>query len=480
MPSLELSRRALLRGLGGVAVALPMLEIMQGSTKSAWAAPPPKRYLFAYCGISVGSWLESGAWQGNHLIPSTVGPGYSPKDAFASLETRGVTSDVSVVTGLKIPWDTGGGVPAGGRVVNFHGNSVQPQITGNRVAASGDDPVGPSSDQLVADAIAGGTTHRLLSYRVEADTSGFGTFGCLSFRSDGPEAAIESPRLAYESLFTGFTPPDPTQAAQAQQVLRRRQSVLDIVRGDVERLLPRLGAWDRQRMQRHFEEIRALETRLDAIPPTTSATCYMPPHPGDDPTVGDPVYTGDNLGYSAHANYSHEDERAPLFVDLIHMAFACDLSRVATLQFNRWKSYLNMLPLTGAMSDLHELTHGAGSGADLARAIDWHVDHYAQLVSKLKGTPDGLGGSLLDHTAMVMAFEGGQGFDPEGGDPIDGHSTENMAMLIAGRAGGLNAGQHVACNNTRHPAHVVASAMKAVGAGETLGEVSGTVPELFV
>jgi hypothetical protein len=61
------------------------------------------------------------------------------------------------------------------------------------------------------------------------------------------------------------------------------------------------------------------------------------------------------------------------------------------------------------------------------------------------------------------------------------HSTENMACLIAGRAGGLSSGRHVQAPDDRnHPGNVLVSAMKAVGvAGEALGEVSGSIPELF-
>jgi hypothetical protein len=480
MRSFRLSRRALLHGLGGVAVALPALEIMSGG-RAARAATPPKRYVLAYCGISTGTWKGGGTWQADYVTPSIVGPGYDVKPALQSLADQGVAGDVSVVSGLQIPWNTGGGVPPGGRVVNFHGHSVLPQLTGMRQELDAW-PTTASSDQIVADAIAGDTTHRLLTYRMEADTYGFGLPGYMSFRANGePETPFESPRLAYESLFTGFTPPDPAEAALAQKQLLRRKSVLDLVKGDVERLVPRLGAWDRARMERHLDEIRELEKRIDAIPPSVTETCYPLLDPGDDPPVGDPVYTGEDLGYSSHANYSHEEQRAAVMVDLIHMAFACDLSRVATLQLNRWKSYLNMLPLIGVSSDLHELSHGGGSDdLDLARAISWHVGHYARLLAKLKGTPDGLGGTLLDHTAAVMTFEGGQGYDPEGGDAVDGHSTENMTMLIGGRAGGLVPGTHVALGNQKHPANVIVSAMNAVGlTGDTLGEVSGGVDALF-
>jgi hypothetical protein len=93
-------------------------------------------------------------------------------------------------------------------------------------------------------------------------------------------------------------------------------------------------------------------------------------------------------------------------------------------------------------------------------------------VAQLRDTPEGAG-SLLDNTVLVFMPEGGW----DDGDP---HSGENMVTLIAGRAGGLKPGQHVATDG-RHPASVLISAMNAAGVTtESLGEVSGQIPELFV
>jgi hypothetical protein len=53
------------------------------------------------------------------------------------------------------------------------------------------------------------------------------------------------------------------------------------------------------------------------------------------------------------------------------------------------------------------------------------------------------------------------------------------ALLIAGRAGGLEPRKHVVAAG-KHPAQVVLSAMNAVGlTAGALGEVSGNIPELF-
>ena len=55
------------------------------------------------------------------------------------------------------------------------------------------------------------------------------------------------------------------------------------------------------------------------------------------------------------------------------------------------------------------------------------------------------------------------------------HSTDNMVMLVAGRAGGLKAGQHIVAKD-KHPAHVFNTALQALGISKNLGEISGTVP----
>jgi hypothetical protein len=53
-----------------------------------------------------------------------------------------------------------------------------------------------------------------------------------------------------------------------------------------------------------------------------------------------------------------------------------------------------------------------------------------------------------------------------------------MACLVAGKLGGLRAGQHLQATGL-HPAQVLLTAMRAAGyAGNALGEVSGEIPGL--
>ena len=59
------------------------------------------------------------------------------------------------------------------------------------------------------------------------------------------------------------------------------------------------------------------------------------------------------------------------------------------------------------------------------------------------------------------------------------HSVEQMILLVAGRAGGLMPGRHIATDGA-HPAQCLVSCMQAAGwEGDTFGEVQGNVADLF-
>src|SRR5262249_35785910 len=153
-----------------------------------------------------------------------------------------------------------------------------------------------------------------------------------------------------------------------------------------------------------------------------------------------------------------------------------DLTRVATLMFTAFRSSMNMYPLLGIARDLHDISHFTDTQT-LSRAIAWHIKHWAYFVAKLRDTPEG-NGTLLDNAAIVYTCEGGHGAG-DGGRQLAAHSSENMACLVAGRAGGLRTGSHVVARG-QHPAMVLRTAMNAVGVqGTTLGEVTGTIPELL-
>jgi len=477
MKRFTLHRRAVLRGLAGTAVSLPLLEMMLEPGPAQAAAAPPKRYLVCFAGLSIGN--------PELIVPNTVGRNYDVKRALAPLEA--VKNEVSVLTEMRLPQDGPGGWSG-----RWHSSSLGPLVSGVTApgsAAPGNplghgDPVprGVTSDQIVADAIAGNTRFRSLELRVQPEVyrENDSTFGIISYRNDAASGRLQanepqaSPRLAFDSIFTGFTSADPAEAARRKALLDQDKSILDLVRGRAQALLQRLGTADRRRVERHFDEIRDLEVRIAEIPDVAATGgCRMLEDPGAD----DPVSTTQRGlvedSIPRYLGYANEEKRARVMSDLLHVALTCDLTRSATLAYTFAQCFIDTQALLGIQqTDVHELGHGAGSDEDKADAFAWHVKHFAYLVGKLRDTPEGAG-SVLDNTVMVFMPEGGW----DDGDP---HTGENMAVLIAGRAGGLQPGQHVSATG-RHPASVLISAMNAAGvATETLGEVSGQIPELFI
>jgi len=481
-------RRAFLRGLGGIAIGLPFLEVFM--PKRADAAPAPNRYVVAFAGTSLGM-----GGDGNEAVtPDAEGP-------LASNLTRGlqpladfnVADAASFVSGLLIPW--GANIPAGGRAIGFHAHSPCPLLSGTRSANEDDESLtGPTSDWVMSDILSDpNATRPVLTYRVQpayyrGSNGTGGARGRMSARMNGGQLEqvdpTFSPKIAFQDLFTGFIPPDPAEAAEAQALLARRKSIIDLVASDTERLVSKLGAADKIRMQRHLDELRALELKLEEVNLPDGSACELLPDPGDDPPIGGAVENGDTAGYASDGAWSDEELRAEIMVDLIHMAFTCDLSRVSALMFTYAQCFMNTNPLYGYPSDLHELSHfSVGGGEDGANAVadgvGWHVKHIARLMSKLRDTTDFDGKTILDNTGIVLAFEGGLGYDPEQDNQGSPHSTENMGMLVGGFGGGLNAngGQHIR-RQDEHPTRVINTVMNALGGPDTLGEVAGTIDGL--
>jgi len=482
---MKLSRRAMLRGMGSVAIGLPVLDVMLNNNGDAFAdtTPLPQRYFVGFMGQSLGADNDSSPSQ---WIPDNMGTGYDLKPGLAPIAA--VQDLITIVSGLKIPYaqQNGGMIPAGGRSDNFHIQSLCPLLTGMRnVSATSGALNGPTSDQIVGDAISKNQKFKYLGFLVQAswylDQSAPYGRDVISARFDQnqnavvPIPAIVSPKLAFDNLFMGGVPMDPSEIAREQFLLKERKSILDLIITRTDRLIPRLGNADRIKMQQHLAEIRDLERRILALPPVYNSTCKVPMDPGMDPPIGG----NQNVNmFDPTKGYSKEDLRVQIFSDLVAMSFICDLTRSVALQYTMAQSHLNLFPaIGGAQLDVHELGH-SGKTVDMTKAHAWHSKYFAYLVQKLRDTPEG-NGSVIDNTVLLLLNEGGHGYDPEANRVISSHSTEEMAVLIAGKAGGLKPGKHVR-RAGMHPVNVVNSAMQAVGVNVSLGEVSGIISDLFV
>src|SRR5262245_39668782 len=95
-----IDRRAVLRGAGGVALALPALEIMAG--RKALAAGVPRRFVLGYAGVSIGG----NTAPFDLVVPRTVGRNFETTPGLKALDALMVKGDVGIVSGLKIPWGT--------------------------------------------------------------------------------------------------------------------------------------------------------------------------------------------------------------------------------------------------------------------------------------------------------------------------------------------------------------------------------------
>src|SRR5262245_17738366 len=364
--AIKLDRRTVLKGIGGSILALPLLEAMTGGKRARGANPTiPKRYIVCFGGQSLGGDNDP---IHNMYVPDTIGANYDLKVALAPLANHNnIKNEITVVSGLKIPtaFDNGGAVPAGGRSDDFHINSLGPLLSG--VSTNDNKVHGPTSDQIVADALGGSTTFKSLIYRAQAswylDQSAPYGRDVISYRMNGTQLvgipSTVSPRAAFDSLFVGFTPVDPAEAAKRAFLLAQRKSVLDLVSAKTEKLMPQLGTADRQRMQLHLDAVRDLERRISAIAPDGGGACQLLPDPGADPAVGGNNTVNGGTGFDVNAGYSNEEARATMLVDLVHMAITCDLTRVASLQFTMAQSHMNMYPLIGIPYDLHEIGHSS-------------------------------------------------------------------------------------------------------------------------
>jgi hypothetical protein len=504
MPGYRLSRRAVLRGAGAITIPLPGLEIMSSSRPASAAGPAPKRFFVGFGGYSV----SNAAPPGKLVTPMEAGANYKATVGLQPIFDAGMQGEIGLVSGLKVPWTVKGVTAPGGRPLNFHGYSCGPQVTGNTHKFESS-VKGPVVTKVVHQEIGAGKKELMLMVHPKGLTS--------NDRSSIGGTPITDPRVAWRSLFENVSFSGGATAGAKVPESERRKSIIDHVKRSAERLAPRLGRADQIRMDRHLTEIRDVEKRLTAIPAMApSGACKSPADPGTT-ECGKP-YTPEDGDYKAafwrnpENAYCNEALRAEVMMSFTYLSFACDLTRVAQVVFHpRQCNGFNLMSVIGVDNSPHGLGHwhpysGVGdlgrfpSANAAARLMAWYTKHFTTLIKKLKETynPED-NSSVLDHFAGAVFYEGGGGFNPErAGDPgfataaealaagktndyeYASHSTENMQMMIAGRAGGLKCGQHIRFNNDRHPAQVFVSLMKGLlGNERPLGEISGSLPEMF-
>jgi hypothetical protein len=124
-------------------------------------------------------------------------------------------------------------------------------------------------------------------------------------------------------------------------------------------------------------------------------------------------------------------ERNLAHMDIIVGAFACDITRVAAIQFGSDQSLPVDMPELGLQGDQHgQFIHGgAPDYKDMIAFERWLAQRFVDLVGKLKAIPEADGsGSLFDNTLVVWCRDLGD---------ANLHNTRSMRFVLAGGAGGF-------------------------------------------
>lgn len=434
--SFVLDRRTLLRG-AAAAVALPTMEAMLDVNGLAYAQgdPLPRRFVtwFFGNGVLIPRWVPTGTGTAWSLTPQLA----PLTDATRGFDLK---KYVSVVSGFDVKTPNLRGHHNGAAAL-LSGAPFIPLPAGNAPYASKFGAM--SIDQVIADKIAGTTTFKSLQLAVSKRvTRGEGpTLANMSHRGpDQPMPTEANPANLFNTLFGNFTPKDPTDPRD-----KLRVSVLDAVSEDAKRLQTKLGAADKRRLDAHLTSISEVRTRILALPPKVTSSCSKPA-----------TVTERNVDAGG---VEPIEAVSSAMSDLMALAFACDLTRVASFQFSGsvgGHCFKNLSPAEARDSE-HSLTHDANQQEKVHQSVVFTMRNFAYLLAKLEKQAEGTG-NLLDQTAILCTTDVTEGLS---------HAINNYPILVAGKAGGtLRGGVHFR-QVGRNTSDVLFTLAQAVGSGVT-------------
>lgn len=405
MKTLRLHRRTMLRGmLGGtaVALALPPLEAMLNAHGDALAdgSALPRRFVTWFFGNGVAVIDTGNPGAGIRWTPTAQGAAWELTPQLEPLAN--VRDYCSILSGFDIAAAAEHRRGHHDGVAGFFSGYPFEELPPNG-AAYASKFGGPSIDQVVANAIGDQTFLPSIELAVSKRiiTSEGPTLQYLSHKGpDEPLPQIFDPREAWDRLFGSFTVPDDPNKPT-------RLSVLDAVAEDVKRLQARVGANDKQRLEAHLSSVAQLRSQIDAMAPT----CMLAAEPGqgnDDVDGNEPL-----------------EEVNRLMSDLLALAFVCDITRVASIQFTGSVGY-TVFHMLGQSQGHHDLTHEAGGNDMVNAATIYTMERFAYLLETLMNTEEG-DGNVLDNSCILLSSDASSGLT---------HSVFDQPCIVAGRGGG--------------------------------------------
>lgn len=419
MGKLKLDRRTLLRGAGGIAIALPWLEIM-GHDKLAHAAgTPAKRFLSVY---QPGGTVLDNFWPTNNA-DSSSSPILAP---LAPLKDK-----LLVLKGLNMDCAVG----------EQHQSGIIGFLTGsNQTGSPNDYSSYPSIDQVIATRLQSDMTtrkpHGSLQFAVRwATGKSHGLLSPINSANfeDSKQLTPLPPRLDPQQIFDdlfGTLAPDVNGQAQAR--IDRRKSVLDYVDKRYVALGQRLGASDKAKLDNHLTKLRDIEMALNQGAVGTSI-CKAPTRvdtKGYNPT------TGLNSSDNGSVIDENSDELIPavgkFMMDMMIMAMACNLTSVGHFQWTDTEAK-HTFPWLSLANHHHFYQHDGGfQPVQCQQIATWYSQMHLYLLQGMQAVEVAPGVSLLDESVVF--------FGSELAHPPT-HDKKNMPFMLAGGGGGLKGGR---------------------------------------
>lgn len=394
------SRREMLAALGAAGV-LPLLEARPARGQAA----APRRLLVFY------------------TPNGTIGPEWRPKGTETNFTFGRILAPLEpfkqkliVLGGVNMALaDSGNG--------SHHTRGMGGLLTGRPILMGTFKSAGPptagwasgiSIDQHIAKTVGAATKFRTLELGVRViDAEVRGRLSYLG--ANQPVPPMESPYDVFDRLFAGMTPAA-GDAGAMDRLRAERRSVLDFLQQELAQVKTRVSADDRARVDGHIESLRDIERRLGSpgvAPAPVAASCQGPA-------------VGARMDVAAVANMPMVGK---LQMDLVAAAFACDLTRVATLQWTYAESD-QTFPWLQVSGQHHATSHASDSDAaaqeTLTKINVWYAQQFLYLLERLSSYREG-DRTLLDNTAVVWAIEVGKG---------NNHSHRDLPFLLAGSCGG--------------------------------------------
>lgn len=264
----------------------------------------------------------------------------------------------------------------------------------------------------------------------------FGQDDPLSYINGVGIHAEGNPQNTYKAYFANYkaagSAPDPQIAA----TYNRRKAALTFAQKGLTTLMGRLTGPQQQKLTQHAGALTGLQSQLDAGQTTPTVACTPPT------SASIPADTGSANG---NIDWSKMNADFGAFSTLITQAFACDITRFATLRmtFDIGDDPTMLHQIAGLETynkgDWHAYTH-ATSG-EKSNSIDVLMSYYQKyfmtqvkaLLDKLAATPDPYNpaAKLLDNTVVLLTNE--HGLQTPG---IQCHSYTDAPFVLLGGCGG--------------------------------------------